>query len=157
LLEKAIAGKLIGKRLTKIPSVRTNWKTWKNRNPDTLVLSTKTGYMRDYTRDPYEGYYRVGTIWFPVGDVRKDLAPKERVLGIEINGDVKAYPIALLTKKPGILKDSVGGVPIQLEVTTDGEVVGLRNKDGDPIPHIFAYWFAWQSFHPKTTVYQDEK
>jgi hypothetical protein len=91
LMEKAISGKLVDKKLTKLSSSRTKWKTWKKKNPDTKVLSTKTGYSRDYGRDPYEGYYRLGTIWFPVGDVRKDLAPKERVLGIDLGGESKAY------------------------------------------------------------------
>lgn len=157
LLEKAISGELVGKRLKKIPSTRTTWKTWRKRNPNTLVLSTKTGYSRDYARDPYEGYYRVGTIWFPVGEVRKDLSPKERVLGIEIEGKARAYAISRLRKRPGILKDSVGGEPIQIEVNAEGEVVAIRDKDGNPMPHIFAFWFAWQSFHPKTTVYMGVK
>jgi hypothetical protein len=157
LLEKAISGKMAGKRLRKLPSSRTKWKTWKKRNPDGSVLSTKTGYDRDYNRDPYEGYYRVGTIWFPVGNVRNDLSPKERVLGIELGGEAKAYALDPLRKRPGILKDRVGGVSIQIEVTTEGEVVAIKDQGGKQIPHIFSYWFAWQAFHPKTTVYQGGK
>lgn len=157
LQAKAISGAKVGKRLERIPSTRTNWATWKKMHPDTLVLSTKTGYHRDYARDPYTNYYRVATIWFPVGDVRKDLSPKEMVLGIEIGGEAKAYALEQLREKKGILKEIVGGVPIQIDINPEGEVIGVRNQDGKPIPHIFAYWFAWQAFHPETTVYKEKR
>ena len=117
LLEKAISGHLTGKRLEKLSYSRTSWKTWIKRNPNTLVLSPKTGYHRDYTRDPYEGYYKVGTIWFPVGEVRKDLSPKELIVGIEIKEEAKAYALGRLRERPGIIKDSVGGVSIEIEVS----------------------------------------
>lgn len=130
LLEKAVSGALVGKHLRKLPSNRTSWKTWSKRHPDTLVLSTETGYYRDYSRDPYAGYYRVGTIWFPVGEVRKDLSPKERVIGIEVKNETRAYPLAQLQKKPGITADSLGGEYIHIEVSSEGEVVAVRDGRG---------------------------
>ena len=157
LMEKAIAGPLAGKRLKKITSTRTSSKAWRKKNPHSLVLSTDTGYRRDYSRDPYEGYYRSLGIWFPVGDVRRDLSPKEMVLGVDLLGEARAYPLSLLRERPGVLRDEVGGKPIQIEVAPDGEVLGVRDNQGKQIPSIFAYWFAWQAFHPKTTVYKEKK
>lgn len=154
LLETAVSGALVGKQLRKLPSSRTAWKTWRKRHPDTLVLSTETGYSRDYSRDPYAGYYRVGTIWFPVGEVRKDLSPKERVIGIEVKNETRAYPLAQLQKKPGITADSLAGEYIHIEVSAEGEVVAVRDGRGGEVPHIYVYWFAWQAFHPNTTVYK---
>ena len=65
------------------------------------MLSPDTGYHRDYNLDPYEGYYRTLGIMFPVGDVRTDLAAKEMVLGVEVNGAAKAYALSLLERKSG--------------------------------------------------------
>lgn len=155
LMEMAIAGPLVKKRLTKLTSKRTSWKTWRKENPQTLVLSTDTGYQRNYSVDPYEGYYRTINIWFPIGKVRKDLSAKEMVLGIELGGKTKAYPISLLRKNPGILRDKVGGKGIEIEVSPDGEVAGVRDEQGQGIPSIFSYWFAWQAFHPETFVYSE--
>ena len=107
--------------------------------------------------DPYKGYYRSLGIWFPVGDVRKDLSPKEMVLGVEIGGKAKVYRISQLRKSPGILKDRVGENPIQIEVAPDGEIVGVRDDKGKQISAIFGYWFAWQAFYPKTTVYKGRR
>ncbi|MBS3919814.1 MAG: DUF3179 domain-containing protein [Deltaproteobacteria bacterium] len=155
LKEMAIAGPLAGKRPEKLASDRTSWKAWKKEHPRTLILSTDTGHVRDYMVDPYEGYYRTLGIWFPVGKVRTDLSPKEMVLGIELSGKAKAYPISLLRKNPGVLRDKVGGKGIEIEISPDGEVAGVRDEQGQAIPSIFSYWFAWQAFHPETSVYKD--
>jgi hypothetical protein len=91
---------------------------------------------------------------FPVGSVRKDLFAKERVLGIEINQKAKAYPLEWLRANPGILNDRLAGMPIQIEVNSEGEVVAVRDETVNSIWSTFAYWFAWQAFHPKTEVFQ---
>ena len=154
LLSQAVSGEMAGKKLTAVASARTRWKTWKDRHPGTEVLSTKTGYARDYNVDPYVGYYRVGTIWFPVGNVRNDLSPKERILGIEINGNSKAYPIETLSSNPGTIEDGIGNERVRIHVNPEGEIVSVVDVNGKPIPHLFAYWFAWQAFHPDTNVYK---
>jgi hypothetical protein len=153
LLSKAVTGDMAGTELSQLNSSRVKWKTWHRKNPETLVVSTDTGYRRDYTTDPYEGYYRIGTIWFPVGEVRKDLPPKARILGIKIEDSVKAYPLEKLQKEKGTIKDMLGGVAIQIKLNDDGEVVEVVDGKGKIVHHIFSYWFAWQSFYPATTVY----
>ena len=92
-----------------------------------------------------------------MGDVRKDLAPKERVLGIDLGGETKAYPLDQLINQPGALKDSVGGIPVEIEVSMEGEVVSIKDQEGKAVPHIFSYWFAWQAFHPETKVFKSPR
>ena len=154
LKQKAISGPRVGKELKKIPSTRTQWQTWLNRNPDTQVLSDKTGYNRNYQIDPYKDYYQVGTIMFPIGAVRRDFAAKEPVLGIEIGKVAKAYPLKWLRTHPGLHKDQLANQTVAIEVNPEGEVVSVRNQSGEAIAAIYAYWFAWQAFHPETRVFQ---
>lgn len=153
LLGQAVTGPRAGMMLKVIPSSRVSWKLYRSKYPNGLVLSDDTGHKRDYRNDPYEGYYRVGTIWFPVGDVRKDLSPKERILGIETGGRAKAYPLALLGDKAGKLNDQVGERKIEIHLGSGGEVVEVVDQKGRAVPMIFAFWFAWQAFHPDTEVY----
>ena len=153
LKETSVAGPMAGRKLEKIPATRTTWKRWIAKYPRTEVLSTDTGYARNYSIDPYEGYYRALGIMFPVGDVRKDLPAKEMVLGIEVNGDAKAYPLTQLGKKSGVLEDNIGKQTVTIILSEDGQVVDVKNRQGKSIPTIFAYWFAWQAFHPDTSVY----
>ena len=155
LMKKAISGPRVGNTLEVLPSGRVKWKTWQKKNPATMILSDDTGYHRNYALDPYEGYYRIGGLMFPVGDVRKDMSAKERVLGIEIDNHAKAYPLEWLSKRPGVLTDTVGNQSILIEVNPDGEVVAIRDAQGKPIPAIYSYWFAWQAFHPNTEVYKE--
>ena len=154
-MNRAISGPMAGQKLSSLAAIRTTWKTWKKRHPATLVLSNDTGYYRDYTIDPYEGYYRIGTMMFPVGDVRKDLSAKVRILGVEVGEKAKAYPLDWLKSNPGLLNDQVGNTPIQIEISSEGEVIAVRDQKGNSIPSTFAYWFAWQAFHPSTEVFKE--
>jgi len=154
LMETAISGPQAGTRLQKLPARRTSWKAWKRKYPQTRVLSIETGYYRDYSIDPYEGYYRMGGLMFPVGDVRKDLAPKAQVLGIKVNDQVRAYPLNELKKRSGIIEDRLGGELIRIEVDSEGQVVDVTDANSKPLPHVYAYWFAWQAFHRDTEVYR---
>jgi len=157
LKETAIAGPMVGKKLRKIAAKRTTWKRWLQKHLQTRVLSTDTGYARNYAIDPYEGYYRALGIMFPVGDVRNDLPAKEMVLGIEINGAAKAYALLVLERNTGMIKDEIGENPVQIILSKEGQVVDVLNHQAQTIPAIFAYWFAWQAFHPDTAVYGDAK
>ncbi len=157
LKETAISGPMVGRKLEKIFAERTAWKHWLKKHPQTKVLSTDTGYHRDYKIDPYEGYYRALGIMFPVGDVRADLPAKEMVLGIEINGGAKAYPLSLLGGKTGIFKDEIGEITVQIILSKEGQVVNVQDHQARTIPVIFAYWFAWQAFHPDSEVYVEAK
>lgn len=153
LKHTAIAGPLAGTELQRIPVNRTTWKRWQEKHPQTQVLSTITGYDRDYDVDPYQGYYRALGIMFPVGDVRTDLPSKEMVLGIDIEGVAKAYPLSLLKDQDVGFSDRVGGNQIRIVLSPDGQVIDVQDAQGRPIPVVFAYWFAWQAFHPGTEVY----
>lgn len=154
LKETAIAGPMVGKKLTKISTKRISWKRWLEKHPRTKVLSTDTGYDRDYAIDPYEGYYKALGIMFPVGDVRTELPAKALVLGIEIDGIAKAYPLSMFAQKADGFKDQIGGNPIRIILSEEGQVVDVLDGQSRSIPVIFAYWFAWQAFHPQTAVYQ---
>ena len=157
LKETAISGPMVGRKLKKISAERTAWKHWLKKHPQTKVLSTDTGYLRDYKIDPYEGYYRALGIMFPVGDVRADLPAKEMVLAVEINGAAKAHPLSLLERKTGMFRDEIGEIAVRIILSKEGQVVNVQDHQARTIPVIFAYWFAWQAFHPDTEVYVGAK
>lgn len=154
LMSKAISGSKVRQILPQLPSSRMSWGQWRRMHPATRVLSDDTGYHRDYAVDPYEGYYRLAGLMFPVGNVRRDLAPKTRILGIYLDGHATAYELDKLKKRSGVLVDRIGSERITIEVGSSGEVLGVRRAGGEPVEHIFAFWFAWQAFHPRTNVYK---
>jgi Protein of unknown function (DUF3179) len=55
---QAITGLMQGTELRMLPATCTDWGTWKGLHPQTLVLDPlKSPHRRDYSVDPYEGYY----------------------------------------------------------------------------------------------------
>lgn len=107
LMTKAISGPHKGRRLNSLPVTYTTWQDWKTRHPKTLVLSTKTGFGRDYTKSPYASYLKSPQIMFPVTTVSRRYHPKEEVLGVEIGSQFKVYPFIELEKSPAKFSETV--------------------------------------------------
>ncbi|MBI2675152.1 MAG: DUF3179 domain-containing protein [Candidatus Aenigmarchaeota archaeon] len=183
-LGKAVYGKLTGTSLKKLPIDVARWKGWKEKNAEGQVLSRDTGFLRDYGRDPYGGYYDSRSVWFPLEneDKQNRLHPKERVIGIEANGKYKAYTLESI-RKGKVINDAVGGKSIAIFYDPDLDFARAFESDGrsfrpengkilDDKGNEFAadgksgsmqlerliaenaFWFAWYAFHPDTDLYK---
>lgn len=150
---KAISGREKGKTLERLPVEHTTWESWKSRHPNTLVLSDKTGFSRDYSGTPYHGYDQVKTVYFPVANQDKRYHPKEVVVGVEIAGMVKAYPFVELAKGDGVLQDSFSGQRFTVNYDAEARSARVVSDGGTLLPSLTAFWFAWIAFHPDTEVY----
>jgi hypothetical protein len=154
LKEEAVTGPLTGTKLTAMPSVTTAWKAWREQHPDTLVLSTRTGFHRDYNRMPYEAYAKSPHTMFPVKHEDPRLSPKEKVVGVSIEGHHKAYPLKLLRERKAPLEDRLGKTAVKILYNPEADSAQVIDaKSGKPLPAVVAYWFAWATFHPDTPVY----
>ncbi len=113
LTGEAITGPKKGTRLRVLPAMQTSWKVWKQLHPDTLVIAkSKSPHFRDYSRDPYEGYYyssQTGVIRTLRDDKR--LNPKEYIIGVRLEEKAKAYPFSLLNTQP-VINDTWQGTPL---------------------------------------------
>ncbi len=150
---RAVTGPMTGTKLSTLPSTVTTWKKWRNKYPETTVLSFRTGYSRDYSRDPYEGYYRdrrgMFRSFFKAGPGEEE---KEIVAGIEIGGSGKAYPLDLVRSKKKIV-DSVGGEKVTLVYDDGTDRISATIGEGKDLIPIVAYWFVWKGIHPGTDRY----
>lgn len=95
---KGIVGPLTNKTLTILPSQTTTWGEWLKAYPHTLALAQDQGFNRDYGRDPFDSlinFLNAGQFAFPVNDEVLDdrLLPADRVLAVQIGGEVHGYPI----------------------------------------------------------------
>jgi hypothetical protein len=96
LLLKSVNGKHAGKEAKTYSLVETSWKTWKAMYPNSKVVSTNTGYNRNYGRYPYGAYKTTSNLIFPVANSDPRLQNKERVLTVIIDGDAKAFQFGRL-------------------------------------------------------------
>ncbi|MEJ1413071.1 MAG: DUF3179 domain-containing protein [Candidatus Sedimenticola sp. (ex Thyasira tokunagai)] len=153
ILSQAVTGPMSGTKLKMLPLTHTNWSDWKQRHPETLVLSRQTGFDRDYDSDPYSGYEDEVGVYFPVKHRSGRYHPKERVLGLEINGHYKAYPFTELGRTEGDIEDEFAGKRFFIKYDDQHRSGRVFSSDGVEIPTITSFWFAWYAFHPDTGVY----
>lgn len=157
ILAQAVSGAFKGAKLTPVALAHTSWADWQKRHPDTRVLSTDTGFARDYRRDPYAGYGQDPTVMFPVSGESRRYHPKEQVIGVEVGGKFKAYPFVELAKaKGGEVTDTLAGKKLTVRFDPEHRTGAVFNAQGKEIPSLIAFWFAWYAFHHDTDVFQAE-
>ena len=155
VMSEAVVGTLKGTPLPQIPVFHTSWQDWLAKHPATQVLGLETGFERDYTRSPYEGYDQSQRLYFNVSNkAPSDYHPKERVLGVEVDGVYKAYPFAeLFATANKQFTDNINGRELKISWDDVAETAYVQDEDGKDITSLIAFWFAWYTFHPETEVF----
>ncbi len=182
ILGSAISGPLEGQSLAPERVVWTTWERWLERHPDTEVLTTDTGFFRNYQRDPYgaynprRGYYEddSATI-FPVRHESDRYPPKAEVFGFRhdetaVAVDREALAAAGMMLHPTDSHDYLVIHDAGLNTawvfrgnsveTPDPEDIRF-GPDGpshealeglEPVHGFEAMWFAWFAVYPDTVV-----
>jgi hypothetical protein len=134
---KAIQGPLEGKRMNIVPLPQMTWANWEESRPDTLVLSPDTPFANRY-RSVQIARYNQREAGF--GDDR--LASNALVIGVEVDGAFKGYPVEQVGSV-GVVNDTLSGLPILIVYDTaarsglafsrvvDGQVLDFYNSADD--------------------------
>ena len=128
ILGQAISGEFEGTQLTFIPALQTDWQSWQELHPDTLVVNPRL--VGD---DVYTNYYlsgQEGVLGWQNPDER--LLSKEYVLGLRLGGQAKAYPFSVLSQQP-VVNDQVAGINLVIffdQAAASGTVFERQLKDG---------------------------
>ena len=170
-----------GATLREFDVIRTTWGAWRDRYPDTVVLSEATGYARNYDRDPYgaRGYYQNDNTIFGNLHESDRYHSKRWVYGVRNEEGVAAF-LANSVRESGVVNGAVGDVPY-VAVYDPGLDTGIvyRNPDGasfefedgwvrdengdehspEDLPlqralSFDAFWFGWFAYYPHTAVYE---
>ncbi len=155
ITQTAISGPRKGTRLQALALAHTSWADWRARHPATTVLSTDTGFARDYDRDPYAGYDKVQQLMFDVAQRDDRLPLKEWVLGVQVGDVYKAYPFSVLARRVdgrGSLHDTVAGRRLRIDYSAQHHSAQVFDAQGALLPSLTAFWFAWFAFHPSTEI-----
>ncbi|MDW3095120.1 MAG: DUF3179 domain-containing protein [Gammaproteobacteria bacterium] len=95
-----------------LPVVTTTWGKWLAKHPNTKVLSSNTGFKRDYSPGvAYGAYFGSDDLMFPAHLRNDSLQKKEQVFGLRISGAKKAWPLKLFAT-PKAINDKIGIIPI---------------------------------------------
>ncbi len=118
-------GELVGSgiKLELLPVAVTTWKEWLAAHPDTTALDIETGlypalaYQSEWdARSIYFSYRENPNTMFPVWRKSDALTTKGQVLGLNVNGQARAYPLQLLEERP-VINDSLGGEALVIVTT----------------------------------------
>lgn len=143
-LGEAVAGAKTGQTLTHFPFQLLSYSDTIEKHPDALVLSTNTGYSRDYKNTPYSGYEDTEQTNFPVSVTDKRFPAKEVFYIVPLEGN----SVAVRTDKA----DGTYEIP-------DSDVVVIFDKGlvtakwGDAvIPGYYEMWFSWATHNQDTGI-----
>jgi hypothetical protein len=182
ILATGIQGPMEGRALAEFRVVWTTWERWRERHPETQVLSSETGFARNYRRDPYgqynpvRGYYRPrSSPMFPTMNDDRRFPPKRMMLAF------RTADLAVAIDRPRLEADRVvtfehdgrhyhviydsgldtGWVYVgEQRVDLDYDAISFdANGPNAPelnrlteMPAFDAMWFAWAAFYPETRV-----
>jgi len=152
---QAVTGPMTGAKLKRLPSTVTSWEKWRIKHPQTEILSLQTGYLRDYSHDPYEEYYESKRGLFSF--LRPGLGAKEKelVIGVEIEGRAHAYRLATVRQRK-IIQDKINGRLISVRFNKETDTVTVQDDKGVRIDHISTYWMVWEGIYQGTKLYNEE-
>lgn len=107
---EAVAGELTGTQLEFLSVPIIAWDQFKGAFPTGIVLSRETGYVRPYGQNPYVGYDDINNTPFAYQGPATpgQLAPMARVLALDLNGEVVAFPFDTLETERAV-NEVVGG------------------------------------------------
>lgn len=172
LLGEAMRGPLKGEQLETIPSIITDWASWRRNHPETTVLNMSRT-AREFQTDVFR-------------------RPELFVLGMA-GGEAKAWPLDQLKKQP-VVNDTFDDVPVLIvfdpntgtawsydrrvdgktldfAMRKDGVVIDrqtgspwhygqgvategpLKGNNLRPALGIISYRRAWETFHPRTNFW----
>jgi hypothetical protein len=149
IVAEGVVGPLTGEKLELVPVAMTRWSRWREAHPDTLVLSTDTGFEEDYSADHYGKYRDSDSLMFPVSKEDDRIHPKSVVFGFNIDGSTTAYTETLL-QEHGTYSHEFAGSTNAVTLHADGTVT--LQRDGTTHEPIRLYWFAWYTFNPQTEL-----
>lgn len=160
---RAVAGPAAraGHALELLPSTMTTWSDWRARHPGTTVLSTRTGFDRDYADSPYGPYFATDELMFPVEKKQrrsvKRLGVKDPMVLVSLGGELKAYAVKDLeadARGRGYVEDVVGGRKVRLHPAPRAGGARVETPDGEPVPVAYLYWFSLNALLDRYTLYE---
>ncbi|MBL8188217.1 MAG: DUF3179 domain-containing protein [Acidobacteria bacterium] len=127
---EAIQGPMKGRRLNAVFCDELTFATWKREHPEGRVLKPDEKVAAKYEAENWEEEYANFPVVTPT-DAADQLKPRTLIVGVELNGASKAYPLESLQQQQLIL-DELGGVPLFVLIGEDRKSVRAfeRRLDG---------------------------
>jgi len=141
---KGIIGDQTDVELKRLPFQLLTFKNIRENHKDAKVLSTDTGFPRDYDRNPYSGYEDTEEISFGVSKTDDTFPGKEIFYIIPQDGKFLALRQTKL-KNDVEYKHDFG---VSAKRSSSGEL-DVLDSDGKQVAGYFEMWFSFAVQHPE--------
>ncbi|MBU2581669.1 MAG: DUF3179 domain-containing protein [Alphaproteobacteria bacterium] len=164
---RAIVGTLSGEKLSIIPARLEAFASFKKRFPSGKVLVPNDPSLRQYGRNPYEGYDTSTIPFLYRGEFREGIEPMARVVVVREGENVFGVTLELL-RKAGIVRSGdfliswQAGQASALDqhLVSGGRDVGnvIAQKDNgngqfEDVAYDVTFAFAFHAFHPESRLF----
>jgi len=116
---QCVNGSLIGQEIETSKIVETTYQTWRELYPSSKLLSTNTGFSRQYGNYPYGSYKTNNELLFPVNNEDGRLQKKARVLGIIVGNETIVFPVNDFNPDVDVKNVSFGGTEFVVTGSSD--------------------------------------
>ncbi|MGF2411788.1 MAG: DUF3179 domain-containing (seleno)protein [Ferruginibacter sp.] len=154
---EAMFGKLKGKQLEFYYYQQTTLTDWIKQNPNTFIAKESDNIRKSFV--PKERLLKVlkkvtGNFVAPGKTDLTGLELREKVWGLQLNGQSKAYPISEL-KKATEITDNLGGADIVIQYNpATNQIDGTNKTTNERLKFQNHWWFGWKEFHPDTKIWK---
>lgn len=154
---EAMYGKLKGKQLEFYYYQQTTLADWIKQYPHTFIAKESDKIRKSFA--PKNRLLRVilkvtGRLIAPGKTDLTGLPAREKIWGLQLDGQSKAYPISEL-KKVTEITDCLGDIEIQIRYNPDNnQINGIASKTNELLNFQNHWWFGWKEFHPDTEIWK---
>ena len=149
---KALVGSLIGAQLDKYPFQILSFQEAQKDFPQVQYLSFDTGYLRDYSLDPFKDYaLNEKQIVESISNYSDKLKYKDLVLGFTYDSKDYAVAVTSISDNAQIIYKSSSTQFMVTKTTGSYEVKDIKGKS---IDYDELYWFVWYDSKPDTILIQ---
>ncbi|MDY7006828.1 MAG: DUF3179 domain-containing protein [Cyanobacteriota bacterium] len=151
-----ILGRNVNSNLNRISAIKTTLKNWLAAHPNSKILSTKTGYKRDYFNYPYGSYYTDKMLIFPVRNQDKINQHPKAIISYVWEADretpenyFSGSSVQFLHSEIKQLKEKIvefNGRKIRAKWDSQMQTVIVEEFDGKTIPSSTAFAFVYPAF-----------
>ncbi len=149
-LGEAVVGEYLGTKLEILPFQLLTLEKTLEKHPDTLIMTTNTGFSRNYDRTPYGNYNENEEIYFPVTN-RDARYPAKEIFYI-IRQDEGTVAI----RKDGFaFNQKFVNEELGLTFTNNDGEITVTNEEGELIAGYYEMWFSWVNQNPDNPAVWD--
>jgi len=147
---RAVSGPLAGTQLDMLPIEVVPFGAFKKTHPGAKIVSNDTGHQRDYSRSPYETYFKADGLMVPVAKIGDALPRKTLGVGIAVGDGENALAWFVPTNAIGdarSIETPAGTVRLG---KSEAGVAALDVPKGVRTAQTFYY--SWSAFYPQTKI-----